>query len=914
MATVFLAEDLKHHRQVAIKVLDPEIAQAIGPERFLREIETVARLTHPHILPLHDSGVADGLLFYVMPFVEGESLRDRLAREKQLPLNDALRIAREVADALSYAHAHGLVHRDIKPENVLLESGHAVVADFGIARAVAAAGTEKLTATGIAVGTPAYMSPEQAAGSRDPDGRSDLYSLGCVLYEMLAGVPPFAGTTAESLAHQHLNVTPRPVTELRPAVPATVAAALQRALAKVPADRFNPVAQFAEALGGAPSAVPTALPPADAKRRRVPWPTLATAAVVTILAAVAAWQQWWPFAGEPAARPTKREWILVAEFEGPPGEAELARAVQGLASTALDQSGVVMAVPRDQLKIALQNASRPDTLHVDGPLARELAYRGGIHSVLEGRVSRLGAGYSVVLRLSDAANDSTLITVNGDARDANALIRTVDHLTRKLRRDLRENPAAVRATRSLSVITPSFEAYKKFEQAATYWNETADGTVSGRLNREALALDPDFADAYEGLAFAYSGLGKPDSAVWACDEALRRRQRLTDEHRLYLEAYRATLRADFDGALQGLDRQLQLYPTGPYAGQACNVLSVINTWRGQAALAAEYGQKCIEFAPFGASQIAMNLQCGYEIQAGRFDRAERWLGQLRRPWRLSAAVSLAIARNDWARAESLCARPPGDTEANPALTAAVRCARQARRGEVANAREAIAQEIALRGPNGPWLSPRSLVSLASISGTLVPNPTPILAHDTTTRSIITRGWRDAAAGDLTAARRELAALRRKSPDDLARSGAAAQFIEATIAASEGRWKDVVRSIGPTALRGDDGATFRWGRVGAAPERWLVAVAHEHVGPPDSAAVAFERLLDSPQGRGLSLFPPYAHQRLVMIYARMGRREDAERHWEAFSREFTHPDPEVRHLLDEARSAIETLRAMSPRKG
>ena len=181
MATVYLAEDLKHHRRVAIKVLDPEVASAIGPERFLREIETVAGLTHPHILPLHDSGVADGLLFYVMPFVDGESLRDRLTREKQLSLEDALRIAREVADALSYAHSRGVVHRDIKPENILLQSGHAVVADFGIARVVTATRGERLTGTGVTVGTPAYMSPEQAAGGDDLDGRSDLYSLACVL-------------------------------------------------------------------------------------------------------------------------------------------------------------------------------------------------------------------------------------------------------------------------------------------------------------------------------------------------------------------------------------------------------------------------------------------------------------------------------------------------------------------------------------------------------------------------------------------------------------------------------------------------------------------------------------------------------------------------------------------------------------
>src|ERR1700680_804268 len=204
MATVYLAQDLKHHRPVAIKVLHA----ALGPERFLREIEISARLHHPHIVPLYDSGEADGPPYYVMPQVEGESLRDRLKREKQLPLDDALLIAREVADALSYAHSRGVIHRDIKPENILLESGHAVVTDFGIARAITAAGGEQLTGTGMAIGTPTYMSPEQAAGGEELDGRSDLYSLSCVLYEMLAGQPPFTGPTAQSIVNQHLTAEP----------------------------------------------------------------------------------------------------------------------------------------------------------------------------------------------------------------------------------------------------------------------------------------------------------------------------------------------------------------------------------------------------------------------------------------------------------------------------------------------------------------------------------------------------------------------------------------------------------------------------------------------------------------------------------------------------------------------------------
>src|SRR5437899_1167532 len=289
MATVFLAEDRKHHRPVAIKVLHSELAAALGAERFLREIEIAARLQHPHILPLYDSGSAAGFLYYVMPYVEGESLRDRLAREKQLPQEDALRIATEVAGALAYAHSHGVVHRDIKPENIMLSGGTAVVADFGIARAVSAAGGgEHLTQTGTIIGTPAYMSPEQATGGAEIDGRSDQYSLACVVYEMLVGEPPFTGPTAQAVIARHSLDMVSPPSIVRSTIPDAVEAAILRSLAKVLAQRHATTALFAEALN-TPSQATGAFRRATLERgmkrpRRGLWPIAPAAVIVAALA------------------------------------------------------------------------------------------------------------------------------------------------------------------------------------------------------------------------------------------------------------------------------------------------------------------------------------------------------------------------------------------------------------------------------------------------------------------------------------------------------------------------------------------------------------------------------------------------------------------------------------------------------
>jgi serine/threonine-protein kinase len=302
MAVVYLTRDLKHERFVALKTLRPEVAMALGRDRFLREIRLAARLQHPNILPVYDSGDAGGVLYYVMPYVEGESLRDRLDREPQLPLDDALQIAREVAGALAYAHGHDVVHRDIKPENIMLSGGHAIVADFGIARAVSAAGGDKLTETGLAIGTPAYMSPEQAAGTGQVDRRSDIYSLACVLYETLAGQPPFTGPTAQAIMARHsLDSVPR-LRIVRETIPDALEEVIKRALAKVPADRYQTAAQFAEALAAASTGrvSPVTARPSLAARALLPRHRLAVAGAGVLLLAGAVWMAF----GRGNARPT----------------------------------------------------------------------------------------------------------------------------------------------------------------------------------------------------------------------------------------------------------------------------------------------------------------------------------------------------------------------------------------------------------------------------------------------------------------------------------------------------------------------------------------------------------------------------------------------------------------------------------
>ncbi|HLB37357.1 MAG TPA: protein kinase [Gemmatimonadales bacterium] len=488
MATVYAAEDLKHRRLVAIKVLRPELAAALGPERFLREIEVAASLHHPHVLPLYDSGEADGLLYYVMPCVEGESLRQRLGREKQLPLDEALQIAREVADALSYAHSRGVVHRDIKPENILLEGGHALVTDFGIARAISAAGGERITATGLAVGTPAYMSPEQAAGEREVDGRSDVYALGCVLYEMLAGQPPFTGATVDSVLRQHMTVPPPQVTIARPAVPYAVACALERALAKTPADRFPTASRFVEALirGGETG-------PSRRSRKAAAVAALTVAGVAATVAGVLLFQR---TRGERALDP---DLIVVAPFDALGSELEVWReGMMDVLARTLDGAGRLRTAPPSVA--ARYWRGRPDPAS-----ARAFARRSGAQFAVVGSIVPAGPdSVRLVATIVDATRNQTVAEV--EVRDERSRMeRVTDSATvRLLRGFARVRPVgAFRATPFGATSLPALRAFLRGEQQ---FRRAAWDSAMAHY-QEAVGLDSTLALAWRRMS-AVRGCGR----------------------------------------------------------------------------------------------------------------------------------------------------------------------------------------------------------------------------------------------------------------------------------------------------------------------------------------------------------------------------------------------------------------------
>jgi TolB-like protein/tetratricopeptide (TPR) repeat protein len=578
MATVYLAEDLKHRRKVAIKVLDPELARALGAERFLREVEITARLNHPHILPLLNSGqIGDqtarrpdavsapstvALLFYVMPYVEGETLRERMTREGQLPLDDALEIAREVAAALSYAHSRGVIHRDVKPENVLLSAGEAVVADFGIARAITEAGGGHLTETGISIGTPVYMSPEQAAGAEKLDGRSDIYALGCVLYEMLAGEPPYTGPTAQAIMAKKLSDAVPRVSVVRELVPRTVETALTRALAKAPADRFRTAHEFVVALSSA-DVRPVERPAGRRLPRLRGWRTAAAAAAVVLLGAGG----WWAAhrVGEPAIR--RLAVLPLASFTNDSTQQYFVQGVHDALIFDLQQAGVRVVGRTSVLQYA----------HTEKPI-RQIARELGVDGVIEGSVLRAGDSVEIALRLIDARTEEPRWqrSYPGDMRN----ILTLYHgVTRGIAREIRSTLSPQASARLANARTVDPQAYDDYLKGQFHWRRLNPGDLEQAFEyfQRALRRDSTYALAYVGIAmvwaaraqgFARGGFASIREAEAQASAAVRKALALDStlaEVQGAVAAVRAWHEWDWTGADSASRKARQMNPNDPYA-------------------------------------------------------------------------------------------------------------------------------------------------------------------------------------------------------------------------------------------------------------------------------------------------------------------------------------------------------------
>jgi tetratricopeptide (TPR) repeat protein len=553
MALVFLARDLRHQRPVAIKVLRPELGAMLGAERFLREIQIAGRLSHPHILPMLESGEADGLLFYAMPYVDGESLRARMDREQQLPLEDALQIAREVADALSYAHSVGIVHRDIKPENILLEAGHAVVSDFGIARAIRTAGDEKLTATGIAMGTPAYMSPEQASGSEHIDGRSDVYSLACVVYEMLGGEPPHTGPTPQAILARQLTGEARSLRPIRSSVTPALDAVIRRALAPAPADRFPTPDAFAGALAH-PGAV--RLPRLGARRVR----RLAAQAAIALLLGTGIWLLARRFTGHTATADS-RLGLAVFPFRANGVQAgQWSEALADFLATALDGTPQVRVAD----PWALWRTLRPTRTSVaespDPTEAERLALRAGTPGFVLGSVTQLGDRLELTIRIYRAGVREPAFTFAVTAR-VDSLVDLVQRAAVGIITRVWERGRSPNVPNIESYATRSADALKAYLAAKEAMRRGMVDSANAAIDH-ALALDSNFALALVAATGIKSWRqfmqGQPYTGLLElAQRAVKSSDSLSDRNRLRAQATLASVRTEGGKVDEALEQILR---------------------------------------------------------------------------------------------------------------------------------------------------------------------------------------------------------------------------------------------------------------------------------------------------------------------------------------------------------------------
>jgi len=928
MGSVYLAEDLELGRPVAIKVMRPELLHGLGPDRFLLEIEIAGRLHHPHIVPIHRKGSVADLVYYEMPYAEGETLRDRLEREPQLPLEVVLRIAHEVARALDHAHTHGVLHRDIKPENILLQAGVAQVTDFGIARALGAPKGKRLTETGMTVGTPAYMSPEQVMGE-EVDGRSDVYSLACVVYEMLAGQPPFTGPDAVTVATQHLSAPIPDVRRLRPATPAAVATAFSRGLAKSRADRFETAQAFANALGPllSPSAsseattrlggspvpgTPSDHTPGASDARgshRVRAAVIAWVVVATLVAS--GWAIWRALRGaDPGA---SRARVIVAEFDAPPDDPVLADVGRTLVEASFDESRAFATVPEDQVRRGLELAGLPDSSRMVLETACELAERGGFPAVVTGQIVKAGDGYAIVLRAIDPRTRMPRGTERASASSADELLHALGTSADRLRRTLGEHARRADPEEPIgTVATPSLEAYRFYARGV---RADRRGEPSLELFQEAVAVDSAFAAAWVCVsAGLINERANASTARAALQRALRHPERLGPMQRRDAEASLALLEFDAASALQAYERMLQLDP-GDLTALAGRAFALLALGRFEEAL--DDYRRLEELSPFGPTAGMLWNRMLILQWSGRLEQARALIPRIPGAIGRSAPLADAFWSGDWPRAIRLAGEIESDgstalRERGIAVTYA--SASHAALGHVGEAFAVLdrADEWLTRArlPARLWLF---RYRLAAVSGERRGIDGVLESRDDVLPLLLGRALCHAAFGDTSVARALLGRLGSHPALELAEAGASPSLLEAEIEARGGRWGRVVELLREHALQGESGLAH----FGATQPFlcWRMADAFEGLGQPDSAIAYLERSLPDfgPNEVLVSATTQsaFARRRLVALHVKLGHVHEARRHLAALVAQIDSTDAEARALVRAPRSWVATAQAPQP---
>lgn len=574
MAVVYRAHDLRHERLVALKVFHPHLGPLLG-DRFLQEIRVAAKLSHPHILTVHDSGEAAGLLWYTMPLVEGESLRHRLQRERQLPVDEAVRITRTLAEALDFAHARGIVHRDIKPENILLFAGEPMIADFGIALALGSTGQDRLTQTGLSLGTPAYMSPEQACAEPHLDGRTDIYSLGCVLYEMLAGEPPYTGPTPQAILAKRFN---EPLPRLRTVrdVPERLEQTIHRALARNPADRFPAARDFARALADSTNSAAGAAVPTSISRALPSRKIKALGALVLLLVVAAI--SWFTLTRRPPQGTPGQLAVLPFAVPGSGSFDYLAQGMVDLLSRNLNGAEALVTIDPGRV---VSTVGRGELGNIDAERGGDIARRLGAGQYIVGSVVPAGGKLRIQAQLyrrdTVATPPITQAAVEGDS---SRLFELVDQLTAQLLVG-RDQGQGSRLARTAALTTPSLSALKAYLgaernlRAASY-----DSAIAGF--QRAVEVDSSFALAHYRLAAAAMWVGRMGLLGPSVDRALALNQRLSDRDRRLLSAFADLARGSPDRAERQYREFLQAYPDDLEAEfQLGNLLYTYNAARGR---------------------------------------------------------------------------------------------------------------------------------------------------------------------------------------------------------------------------------------------------------------------------------------------------------------------------------------------